>query len=197
MYRIVIRVDPSSPTSKLKSLTVGQYSYAEVKITGVPSTASAVYLSLFPMGATSPVVFLVDLVTKTACISSTMFPAVGTSKYEISFMKSGHVFWCGSGAYTVESTSLATPPGNIVDDMIAERLTETDIAISANAFSTDILTDTTLYTVLGMYVVSPAGSEVGYSVTNIQVSAEGYKVFYNATVKEAGYILRYTLIRKG
>ena len=198
MYQTVITVFPNAPTASLQKLTVGQNSYSEIKIVGIPTTATSITLVITPVDEEdAPVPFSVDIYSKTVLISEAMFPDVGDSTYEIYFRKDGHNYWCGRGAYEVEATSLGVDTGSVINDIYADKVVRGEVTIAINTRMNFVETDITLYDLLSAYVVSPAGAIVAYSVSNVQVQAEGFEVYYNATVLESGYMLRYSLMMKG
>lgn len=197
MYRTIIIVHPNAPTISLQKLTVGQNSYAELKVVGIPTTASTITLVITPVDVDSdPVPFSVDIHNKTVLISEAMFPTVGSADYEIYFRKDGHSYWCGRGTYTVESSSLGVDTGTIINDIYADKVVRDEVTIAINTRMNFIEIDTTQYDLLSAYIVSPEGATIAYSVSNVQVLAEGFEVYYNATVLETGYALRYSLMMK-
>lgn len=85
---------------------------------------------------------------------------------------------------------------DINDGVVQSVITQGQVTIEANSVFTLIEADSSKYNLLAPTIETPTGAEINYGVTTVEVTDTGFKVFYNATVSESGYVLRYTLIRK-
>lgn len=93
-----------------------------------------------------------------------------------------------------DSTQSATLAS--VDVIIAKQKTGTVTIQEGDAFSL-VESDPSLYSVTSAVLEAPADATDNYSVTSVELASNGFKVFYNATILTAGYVLRYTLTKKG
>lgn len=103
------------------------------------------------------------------------------------------------GQYTAQvycDRSLQSETGTSVNTLIA--LTQQgSVNVQVEDGFSLIEANNTLYNVLGVVLQAPADAADNYGVTSIEPVTTGFKVYYNATIMTAGYVLRYTLMRKG
>lgn len=95
--------------------------------------------------------------------------------------------YCEKTFYTADATTIP----------ITAAMTQGSIDIDSDSVFSIVPANTVTHNILSPFIMSPTGAEINYSVTNVEVISEGFKVYYNATIVVAGYTLHYTLIRKG
>jgi hypothetical protein len=82
------------------------------------------------------------------------------------------------------------------DIVLLGKLTSGTIPVSINDTYADIVVSTTTYGLVSFHVEAPIGATVAYTVTNVSILPNSFRVFFNATIGEAGHVLAYSLIRK-
>lgn len=83
-----------------------------------------------------------------------------------------------------------------IEDTLASAMKQGTLEIVENSSFSLIEEDTTKYNMLAPSLIAPEDTELNYGVTSVTITEQGFKVYYNATIAEAGFTLSYTLIRK-
>lgn len=97
---------------------------------------------------------------------------------------------CDEVTYAVVVVSQPLP----VAPAIIQQFTQ---AVEAGSSYSLVAANTATHNLHAPMLLAPEGSEANYAITSVEIVATGFKVFYNATIMSAGYVLCYSLMAKG